>query len=150
VTYAGVGTIAFKEEMPYRLVESYDGTRCLIASRSNMDVMSLAEAILYETTDRFQVVSADGAVRYTCFDGVEFGARVQLLDETGGVADEITVTQKGDINLDGVVTAIDAELLLWSFVSPEEFGYVPQYDLNGDGLTNASDAAALAMFSPAN
>ena len=128
-------------DFPYLLASSPNGSRCLITEGEGMDILSLVSMFDTKSSDRLQVVSADGSDRYTGTDVVPLGAKIQRLDKNGGVTDEITVVLRGDFNLDGTVEEEDAAILLWSFMLPQKYGEVPQYDLNGDGLVNPSDAA---------
>ncbi len=123
------------------LAESADGTRYLVLETIPADLIALGERFELAGTDRIQVVSSDGSERLTGLDGVTVGVRVQLLDKNGGVADEVTVALWGDFDLNGVVDDADAVFLLWSFLKPQAYASVPRYDLNGDGIVNASDAA---------
>ena len=124
-----------------RTAESADGTRYAVLDRIPSDLIALGQCFRLEGGERIRFVSADGSRQLVRADGVRVGIRVQLLDENGGVADELTVALWGDFDLDGALTDSDAIVLLWSFLKPESYSYVPQYDSNGDGLVNASDAA---------
>lgn len=146
--FSSVTAVVYAQKKPFSLIdgapcviaESADGTRYLIADALPCDIVSLASVFALGTADRVQFLSADGLKRHTSIDGADVGVRIQLLNGVGGVADELTVALRGDFDLDGDVDEADAVLLLWSFLKPQTYSSVPQYDLNGDGLTNASDA----------
>lgn len=145
VCYPQEKTLLLKEASPCIIAESANGTRYAVMNRLPCDILELGALFDLADTDRIQLVSADGARRFTDLDSVNVGMRVQLLDGDGGVSDELTVALWGDFDFDCAVTEQDAIILLWSFLAPEKYGYAPYYDVNGDGFVNASDAAALAV-----
>ncbi len=134
VVFAGTASLS-------AAAEASDGTRYLIAEDLPAGIVSLGDRLALEGAERIQFVSSDGSKRLTGLDAVEVGVRIQLLDGNGGVADEVTVALWGDFDMDGDVDEVDSVVLLWSFLKPQTYCSVPHYDLNGDGLVNASDAA---------
>jgi len=129
----------------YAIAAADDGRKYLIADTDGSSIADFAEQFTggAGTSQRFQLVSSDGSVRYSGSDKTAFGTKFQLLDREGFPADEVTIVRKGDMNLDGTVDTADAVMLLWSFVNPAAYRNVLQYDLNGDGAVNTADAAYL-------
>lgn len=140
VVYAQKKPLSLIDGAPCIIAESADSTRYLIADELPRDIVSLASFFDLGAADRVQILSSDGMKRHTSIAGADVGVRIQLLNGTGGVADELTVALRGDFDLDGDVDEADAVFLLWSFLKPQTYCSVPHYDLNGDGMANASDA----------
>ncbi len=124
-----------------------DGRHFLISKEDfNMGITEFTEKFsdgTGTTPNLFRLISADGKDIYSYPTTVTFGMRFQRVNETGGVTDEVTLVRWGDMNADGKVDRQDATDLLWSFMKPDSYKHILRYDLNGDGVTNASDAAYL-------
>lgn len=144
-------TVLFAEKKALELEENAEctsaqspiGTRYAVFDRIPSDLLMLGQFFKVSDNDRLCMTAADGSRQLTRADSPTAGVRVQLLDEKGGAADELSVALWGDFDLDGTASEGDAAVLLWSFLKPEKYASVPHYDVNGDGSVNASDAACM-------
>ena len=76
------------------------------------------------------------------------GTRIQMLNEDGGLLDEVVAVITGDYNGDGVISGKDISGLTRSLLNKEKASeeQLRAMDLNGDGFVNNRDAAMLGRY----
>lgn len=76
------------------------------------------------------------------------GTRIQMLDDTGAILDEVVVVIHGDYNGDGIINGKDVSGITRCLIGIETANEVRlrAMDVNGDGYVNNRDAAMLSRY----